>query len=244
MPDDAASAGRVPAHVRILGVVSFAVAVVALPREATWPYAALLAVVLLRLAHAGVTARWVAPRLAVEIPFVVFALAMPLVAAGPRVTVGPLALSVEGLWAGWSLLAKGTICVLAALTLAATTRPEQLLAGLHRLRVPDPLVQIGTFFLRYLGVTTERWTALTRAQAARGLVTRTPAAWPALTRGLGVLFVRSYEQGERVHRAMLARGYTGTLPAAAATPASAAAWVAGLWPTAVALTVLGAWWLA
>jgi cobalt/nickel transport system permease protein len=26
------------------------------------------------------------------------------------------------------------------------------------------------------------------------------------------LFIRSYERGERIHLAMLSRGYTGTLP--------------------------------
>lgn len=230
-----------PVHIRIVGLVTFAVAVVALPRDATWPYAILLTVVVLRLFRARVAWAWLGPRLGVELPFVLFALALPVVATGPRVDVGPFALSVEGLWAGWSLLAKGTICVLAALGLAATTRPEHLLAGLHRLRVPVPLIEIGTFFVRYLGVTTDRWTTMARAQASRGLVLRTPAAWPALTRGLGVLFIRSYEQGERVHRAMLARGYTGTLPAAAHPRTTPAHWLAGLAPTAVALGALAAW---
>ena len=33
-----------------------------------------------------------------------------------------------------------------------------------------------------------------------------------LARSLGTLFVRSYERGERVHLAMLSRGYAGSLP--------------------------------
>lgn len=61
-----------------------------------------------------------------------------------------------------------------------------------------------------------------------------------LARSLGTLFVRSYERGERVHLAMLSRGYAGSLPAldvvvvrrtevmaAAALPAVAA--IAALW---------------
>ena len=36
---------------------------------------------------------------------------------------------------------------------------------------------------------------------------RSPRHWPALGRTLGALFVRSYERGERVHLAMLSRGY-------------------------------------
>ena len=45
-------------------------------------------------------------------------------------------------------------------------------------------------------------------------VTFAGMAWQAgaTARGVGSLFIRSYERGERVHLAMLSRGYTGTLP--------------------------------
>jgi cobalt/nickel transport system permease protein len=46
---------------------------------------------------------------------------------------------------------------------------------------------------------------------SRGVDPRSPRHWPALARTLGALFVRSYERGERVHLAMLARGYDGTM---------------------------------
>ena len=47
----------------------------------------------------------------------------------------------------------------------------------------------------------------------------------------GTLFVRSYERGERVYLAMLARGYDGTMPALAGRRAPAAGW----WPAALPL---------
>ena len=234
----------VPAHVAIVGLFAFTGGVVALPREATWPFGVLLLVALAMLARAGANPRWVLARLSVEMPFVLFAAAMPFVAAGPRVQVGPLFLAVDGLWAAWALLAKGTVCVLAGLALAASARADAVLAGLQRLRVPEPLVQIGTFFARYVHVTAERGTTLARAQAARGLTVRTPASWPALTRGLGVLFIRSYEQGERTHLAMLARGWAGTVPTTVLPRATASDWVSGLWPALVALGMLLAWAVA
>lgn len=200
------------AAAKVVGLVAFACAVVALPRDQFWPYAIPFVVALVLLARAGATWRWVLPRLSVELPFLAFAVLMPFVALGDRIAVGPFALSVPGLWAGWSLLAKGTCCVLAALAFARSTSPEAMLAGLRLLRVPEPLTQIGTFFARYVSVTAGRWQAMARAQSARGFSARTPAAWPALTQALGALFLRSYEQGERVHRAMLARGWTDSGP--------------------------------
>ncbi len=49
------------------------------------------------------------------------------------------------------------------------------------------------------------------AMRSRGVDPRSPRHWPVLARALGSLFIRSYERGERVHLAMLARGYDGRL---------------------------------
>jgi ribosome-binding ATPase len=53
---------------------------------------------------------------------------------------------------------------------------------------------------------------MTVAMRSRGCDPRSPRHWPALARALGALFIRSYERGERVHLAMLSRGYDGRLP--------------------------------
>jgi cobalt/nickel transport system permease protein len=151
-------------------------------------------------------------RMVVEVPFVVFALLMPFVSTGPRVDVLGVTVSEPGLLAGWALLAKGSLGVLASLTLAATTEPRDLLAGLQRLRMPQQLVQIMGFMIRYLDVVTEEMRRMRVALESRGFSARDPRHWPVLARSAGALFIRSYERGERVHLAMVARGYTGRLP--------------------------------
>ena len=107
---------------------------------------------------------------------------------------------------------KGTLGVLASLTLAATTEPQDLLAGLERLRLPVQLVQIMAFMVRYLDVVTGEMHRMRIAREARGFDARNPRHWPVLARSAGALFIRSYERGERVHLAMLSRGYTGRMP--------------------------------
>ena len=52
----------------------------------------------------------------------------------------------------------------------------------------------------------------TRHIISRGFTPRNPKHWPVLARSAGALFIRSYERGERVHLAMLSRGYTGKMP--------------------------------
>jgi cobalt/nickel transport system permease protein len=203
---------RAPAHLKIVALVAFMLLVVATPRD--W-YAvfALHAVALLAVVAASrVPPTYLAKRMVVEVPFVVFALLVPFVATGPRTEVLGVGVSEPGLVAAGALLMKGTLGVLAALTLAATTEPADVLRGLQRLRMPDVLVQIMGFMIRYLEVVTSELGRMLVAMRSRGCDPRSPRHWPALARSLGALFVRSYERGERVHLAMLARGYTGTLP--------------------------------
>ena len=69
------------------------------------------------------------------------------------------------------------------------------------------------FMIRYLDVVTADLGRMLTAMRSRGVDPRSPRHWPALARTLGALFVRSYERGERVHLAMLSRGYTGRMPA-------------------------------
>ncbi|WP_299052056.1 cobalt ECF transporter T component CbiQ [uncultured Nocardioides sp.] len=199
---------RAPAHLKLVALIGFMLAVVAIPRDALAWHAVPAAVVAVVVAVSGVPLRHLAPRMLVETPFVVFALLVPFVATGPRVDVLGVPLSEPGLVAAGAFLAKATIGVVASLTVASTTTAQQLVDGLTRLRVPALLVQITGFMLRYLEVVTGDMGRMTVAMRARGLEPRRPRHWPVLARSLGSLFIRSYERGERVHLAMLARGHT------------------------------------
>lgn len=201
---------RAPAHLKIASLLGFMLLVVATPREWFPVFAVYLAVVVAVIAVSRVPFGYIAKRMVVEVPFVVFALLMPFIATGPRVDVLGLSLSEAGLLGAWGLLAKGTLGVMASLTLAATTEPRDLLVGLERLRVPSQLVQIVGFMVRYLDVVSEEMRRMRVARESRGFTGRGVRSWPVVARSAGALFIRSYERGERVHLAMLSRGYQGT----------------------------------
>ena len=203
---------RAAAHLKIVALVGFVLVVVATPREWFPAYALFLAVLLGVIAVARVPFGYLAKRMVVEVPFAVFAVLMPFISHGPRTEVLGLTVSEPGLVAGVALLVKGSIGVLASLTLAATTEPQDLLRGLQRLRTPDLVVQIMGFMIRYLDVVTAELGRMMTALRSRGCDPRSPRHWPVLARSLGALFIRSYERGERVHLAMLSRGYDGRLP--------------------------------
>ncbi|MCW2739438.1 cobalt ECF transporter T component CbiQ [Nocardioides sp.] len=203
---------RAPAHLKLLALVGFMLVVVATPRS--WPaaYAVEALVLLSVVALSRVPVAYLAPRMVIELPFALFAVLVPFISHGPRTEVLGITVSEPGLHAGIALLVKGTLGVLASLTLAATTEPQDLLRGLQRLRMPDLIVQIMGFMIRYLDVVTAELTRMMTALRSRGCDPRSPRHWPVLARSLGALFIRSYERGERVHLAMLSRGYDGRLP--------------------------------
>lgn len=203
---------RAPAHLKILALLAFMITVVATPRD-WYPvfgcYFLLIAVVVV---ISRVPPTYLLKRAVVEVPFVFFAVLLPFVATGPQTEVLGVSVSQHGLEAGIALLIKGTLGVLASLTLAATTEPQELLLGLERLRLPQQLVQIMSFMVRYLDVVTGEMQRMKVARESRGFSARNPKHWPVLARSAGALFIRSYERGERVHLAMLSRGYTGRMP--------------------------------
>ncbi|SNR94434.1 cobalt/nickel transport system permease protein [Geodermatophilus saharensis] len=221
---------RLPAHVSLVAVLAFALVVVATPLDPAWApaYGGYAVLVLAAAALARVPAARLARGLVVELPFVLFALLLPVVARGPRVEVLGLSLSESGLVTAGGLLAKATLSVLAATVLAATTTPQDLVRGLQRLRLPAVLVQILSFMVRYADVVTGELRRMRVARESRGFRGRGPGALRVVAATAGALFVRSYERGERVHLAMLARGGDGRLPAGPAPAVPVGTWLTGL----------------
>jgi cobalt/nickel transport system permease protein len=230
-----------PAHCKLLAVLGFVLVVVSTPREAVWAfglYAVLLGTV---AAVARIPAGFLLKRLLIEIPFVAFALLMPFVVPGEQTEVLGISLSVPGLWGAWNILAKGTLGVAASVILASTTELRSLLLGLQRLRLPSLLVQIASFMIRYGDVIADEMRRMSIARRSRGFEARGVRHWGVLAKSAGALFIRSYERGERVHLAMVSRGYTGTMPVLDDVRATRTQWsyAAALPVTALAVCLLG-----
>jgi cobalt/nickel transport system permease protein len=175
-------------------------------------YFAYFSIIWLALILAKIPPLTVVKRSLIEIPFIAFALLMPFFGQGERVEFLGLLLYQEGIEAGAGIIAKATLGVLTAILLSATTTAREILRGLEILKLPTLLVQIASFMLRYLNVVTDEMERMRVARASRGFQETGIKHWKVLANSAGALFIRSYERGERVHLAMLSRGYSGTLP--------------------------------
>jgi cobalt/nickel transport system permease protein len=233
---------RAPPQCKIAASLLFVLAVVATPREAVWAYG-LYALLLAGLARvAGVPLPLLARRLVIELPFLLFAVLLPVVGQGERVEVLGVPLATEGLWAAWNILVKGTLGVAATVIMAATTPVPEILHGLERLRLPKAFTMIAGFMIRYADVIADEVRRMRIARISRGHDPRWIWQARATAASAGTLFIRSYERGERVYLAMVSRGYAGSMPVLQDLDATRGQWLAALsLPVAAALVAATAW---
>ena len=229
---------RLPPEVKLVATVGFVVCVAVTPREQMWAfglYAALLGVI---VALAKVRPGFVATRLFAIAPFVAFAILIPFVASGEQIELLGVSVSREGLWGTWNILAKASLGAGASILLAATTEVSEIIRGLGVLRVPPIITAIASFMVRYLEMISGELSRMRTAIVARGYDPRWLWQTKPIAASAGAMFIRSYERGERVHAAMLSRGYTGTMPQINRRTATPAEWRVGLILPSLALTTL------
>jgi cobalt/nickel transport system permease protein len=143
-----------------------------------------------------------------------------------------------------SILLRSWFSVQVAILLTTTTRFPDLLHAMHHLRVPRPLVAIIALMYRYLFVLVDEVVRLLRARRSRsGTVPGHKAGrslpWRARVAGgmVGQLFLRSYERSQRVHSAMLSRGYQGEFYTLTPHQMDGQDWAFGLFSLAIILSL-------
>jgi cobalt/nickel transport system permease protein len=153
---------------------------------------------------------------------------MPFFGSGETIQVGPFELYREGLIAGAGIVVKGTLGVMTAIILSTSTTAREILRGLERLRLPVLMVQIASFMLRYVNVISDEMERMKIARESRGFHATGIKHWKVIATSAAALFIRSYERGERVHLAMLSRGFTGELPHTESKKVEMSSWLTAL----------------
>jgi cobalt/nickel transport system permease protein len=212
---------RLDPRVKVILAVLFILACSLVPVGAWLGFAALLGLVLIASAASGLGLTFALRRSYVALPFALVAVPLMFTVAGEIVYTVPFlgwTVSAQGVERFLSVLLRSWIAVQAAILLTAVTRFPDLLWALGGLRLPRSLVSTIGFMYRYLFVLSDEAARMLRARAARAAHspgTRRPGVlWQARVAGnmVGSLFLRALERSERVHAAMLARGFNGQMP--------------------------------
>ncbi len=122
------------------------------------------------------------------------------------------AASIEGLLHACKIALKANAVVLALLALVGTMGATTLGHAMAHLKVPEKLVHLLMFTVRYLDVIGQEYKRMRRAMQARAFVLRSNMhTWRSIGYLVGMLLVHSLERSERIMAAMKCRGYQGKL---------------------------------
>jgi cobalt/nickel transport system permease protein len=210
-------------RVKVVVTVLFIVSNVLVPDGAWLGFLVAFGAVLLLTVVAGFGPGYAVKRSFVALPFALVAVTTIFSVPGTPVAVfsiGPWTLTATdaGLVHCTSIVIRSLLSVQMAILLTATTAFPDLIHALRHLRLPQVIVATIAFMYRYLFVLSDETLRLLRAREARSARQRDgrgggALTWRARVAGnmAGQLFVRSFERGDRVYQAMLARGYRGHL---------------------------------
>jgi cobalt/nickel transport system permease protein len=136
-------------------------------------------------------------------------LANPLFDRAPMLALGGIELS--GGWVSFaSIVLRVALTISAAVVLLAGTGMHALCAALARLGVPRVFTAQLLFLHRYLFVLADEALRMSTAQRLRAAPGRRMAL-PLYASLTGQLLLRAFDRADRVHQAMLARGFDGEL---------------------------------
>lgn len=212
--------------VRLLGTVIIALGAAVLPLGAWAQMAALAGLVVALAAVARIPARAFLARLAPPLAFVVLVSGGVLfLAPGAALArVGPLAVTDAGLLRFGSVLGRAAPALGAAVILVSTTPFAELLEALRALRLPRVVTTSLGLAYRFLYIVNDETERMRRAARSRNAAAGATPRRRLLVGIASAVLQRSFARSERLHKAMLARGFTGRMhplhaPAAGGHPA-------------------------
>ena len=203
---------RIDPRARIIAVALFAIATV-FSNTLLFPTVALI-ISLLIARQANLHFRRTLRRMIAMDAFVaIMVIMLPFTMPGtPMFEVFGFPASQEGMLKAILIALKTNAVVLALLALVGTLEATTLGHALARLHLPDKLVYLLLFTVRYLSVIGREYKRMRKAMQARAFTPRTN--WHtcrSIGYLVGMLLVHSLERSERIHAAMKCRGFTGKL---------------------------------
>ena len=203
---------RLGGRVKLVATLVFVVAVVATPIGGWRLLAAEGLILAFMVGLSGISPRVLATRWLGFLALVGFLAVTVAYSHEQRAEIGLAAVAL-------TILAKNSLAFVATLVMAHVTPFPQLLAAMRGLGMPAVLVNTLQFMHRYLHVLTDELDRMLKARRSRTFRRTGRLDWGLLTGCIGILFLRAFERGERVHAAMLARGWDGTIRTLDATEA-------------------------
>jgi cobalt/nickel transport system permease protein len=210
------------ARVKIVGMIALIIAMVAIPYSPlVFTIGALFLVFLgLLWASSGLPWQIYAKRLLMVLPFGLFIILFQVFFTNRYYTVFhviadlPFGIHIyaESVQFAGILLVKFVVCISAIILLSSTTKLHDMLEGAGRMGLPPEFALTFGMMIRYLFVFGYIYRKINESLATRCFDPFNSALsyryrMKQIGYTVGTIFIRSYEQGERVYTSMLCRGY-------------------------------------
>lgn len=110
------------------------------------------------------------------------------------------------------LFARLVVCLTSIVILSSTSPMQQIVSSLRKLKIPREIAMILSIMMRFLFVFIDELEAIRKSQKSRNFDMHskiTPYKWRLKQVGytVAMMFLKSYEQGERTYESMISRGY-------------------------------------
>ena len=201
---------RADPRVKVVLAALFSVVVALADSYACLTVASVFAVALLLIARLSL--KQVLLRLLAVNTFVLFLwLFLPFTYGGEEIfSIGPLNATREGIAYASLITVKSNAIVLALIALIATIPIITLGHALSHLRVPNKLIHLFFFTIRYLQVLHLEYDRLRDAMKIRGFRPRSNMhTYKSLAYLIGMLLIKSFDRADRIRKAMVCRGFHG-----------------------------------
>ncbi|WP_432645587.1 cobalt ECF transporter T component CbiQ [Methanobrevibacter sp.] len=115
----------------------------------------------------------------------------------------------------WAILLfiRMIVCLTAIIIYSSTTPLQEMASSFRKLKMPRDLAMILSIMVRFLFLFVDELGSIRKSQKSRNFSihsNNTPYKWRVKQVGytIGMMFLKSYEQGERVHKGMVSRGFS------------------------------------
>lgn len=126
--------------------------------------------------------------------------------------LGPFTVSQEGIHLAARITLKTNTIILTIIALLTTSTIAQLGSALDRMHFPKKLCFLLLYSYRYIFVIHQEYLRLLRAAKMRSFTPKTNLhTYKTYAYLFGMTLVKSYNRAQRVHQAMLLRGFNGRL---------------------------------
>ncbi|MBM4240605.1 MAG: cobalt ECF transporter T component CbiQ [Euryarchaeota archaeon] len=155
-------------------------------------------------------------RILLLLPFAGFiAVFQPFIRPGDVIYVLPFGIDItyQGLMFGILLMSRLFVCLTAIVLLSSSTSMQEVVTSFRKLGMPQVFAMLLSLMIRYLFMFYDELGKIRNSQRSRNFDIfnrKTTYMWRLKQIGytITMMFLRSYEQGEKVYLSMLSRGYS------------------------------------